>query len=171
MKKKIFKAAKGAMFMDDKAQVYGEFISSLADSHEETITPPEIVRAASPHKSPLHDYFEWDDSAAGELYRVHQARELLGHIIEVVIDAQTQEEREIKAFYNVVLPDNKTVYVTAKTVANDVYFRDQIIEKALREVKGWQERYKEYKELGLIFGAIKETQKRIFSNAEMRTNV
>lgn len=41
------------------------------------ITPEALVAAARDPDSPLHDYFEWDDSTAAEKYRMMQARTML----------------------------------------------------------------------------------------------
>ena len=51
------------------------------------LTPHQVVEAAEPEGSALHDCFEWDDSIAGAAYRVEQARELLKRVkIELVIE-------------------------------------------------------------------------------------
>jgi hypothetical protein len=43
------------------------------------VTPKEILEKAKDPKSPLHKYFEWDNSKAGEQYRIYQARHLARH--------------------------------------------------------------------------------------------
>lgn len=41
-----------------------------------------VVEAARDKRSPLHDYFEWDDHKAGHEYRLQQARKLMRlHVI------------------------------------------------------------------------------------------
>ena len=49
----------------------------LALRHRGRLTPDEVVRAARPASSPLHDSFEWDDSKAGARWRQEQARILI----------------------------------------------------------------------------------------------
>lgn len=41
------------------------------------LTPELVVEEAQRPKSPLHQYFEWDDSAAAVKYRLEQARTLI----------------------------------------------------------------------------------------------
>jgi len=39
--------------------------------------PADVVNAARSPSSPLHPYFDWDDSSAAEKYRLDQARALI----------------------------------------------------------------------------------------------
>jgi hypothetical protein len=49
------------------------------------LSPLDVIDAAKNPKSPLHQYFEWDDTEAARKYRIEQARELIRTIkIEVV---------------------------------------------------------------------------------------
>jgi len=41
------------------------------------LTAALVVKAASKEGSPLHSYFEWDDTVAGARYRMEQARDLI----------------------------------------------------------------------------------------------
>lgn len=160
----IFKRSNGATFSDEQAQVYGEFLFGQAAEKSETLTTHEVLEAARPKRSPIHDFFDWDDSSAAEKHRLWQARYLLGQIQIIVI--YEGEERAIKAFHNVHLQDDspeeeRRAYVTVQGIAQDRYFRSQVLASALKEIKAWQARYSEYKELGLIFGAIEKTQKEL----------
>jgi hypothetical protein len=52
------------------------------------LRPSEVVAAAKPKSSPLHNEFEWNDTKAGEEYRLYQAR----HLIRVcVITAKAED--------------------------------------------------------------------------------
>ena len=50
------------------------------------LKPEEVVKEAKPKKSPIHGAFEWDDSVAGEKYRIHQARNIIRAVRVVVVD-------------------------------------------------------------------------------------
>lgn len=41
------------------------------------LTPEGVVRAAKPDTSPLHPYFEWNNSIAANAHRLEQARQLI----------------------------------------------------------------------------------------------
>ena len=50
----------------------------------------DVLEAARDPESPLHPYFQWDDSAAAEAYRLSQASELIRRVkIEVVTQETT----------------------------------------------------------------------------------
>jgi len=163
--KRVFRAAPGAQFTDEQAQVYGDYLYGLFGERENTLTTHEVLSAARPKFSPIHNHFDWDDSEAAEKYRLWQARSLLNRL-EVVVIYQ-DEEKSVKAFHNVHLEESEDtdepnrVYITVDTLAESEYFRRQKLEEALTKIKGWQKQYHDFKELGIIFGAIEETQKRL----------
>lgn len=60
---------------DDEGDVQRE-LGRIADAHGR-LDPEDVVRAAADDDSPLHARFEWDDTRAGHLYRLEQARALI----------------------------------------------------------------------------------------------
>lgn len=50
------------------------------------VEPVNVVEAARDPQSPLHRYFEWDDTAAAQAYRLVQARKLIARVRVVVVD-------------------------------------------------------------------------------------
>lgn len=55
-----------------------------------TLTPEVVVQAAKNAKSPMHECFEWDDSAAGKAWREEQARSLIRSVrVEITTDTIT----------------------------------------------------------------------------------
>jgi hypothetical protein len=74
-------------FTDEEKQA----IISL-ESKQGKLTPQQVLEAARDEESPLHRFFEWDDSTAAEAYRVEQARDLIKKV-KVIIQ---YEETEIK---------------------------------------------------------------------------
>jgi len=160
--KKVFKSSYNRAVPEAKAQEYGEYLLRLMKANDDRLTPGFVVEKARSQESPLHGYFEWDNKNAGDLWRLQQATSLLNHI-EVEITTGEEEARTIRAFLNVKEDTNgkDSIYVLIDTVADNEDYQQQVIEKAFRELIGWKERYKTYKELGLIFGAIEETQKKL----------
>jgi len=64
-------------------------IKCLEDS-KGRITPKQVLETAKDKKSPLHSYFEWDDTEAAYKWRIEQARELIRRVkIEIVIEEKT----------------------------------------------------------------------------------
>ena len=48
------------------------------------LDPADVVAFARSENTVLHSRFEWDDSKAGELYRLEQARKIIRVVVEVL---------------------------------------------------------------------------------------
>lgn len=144
-----------------KAQKYGEYLEKLSIANKKKLTPSLVVHHARSEDSPIHNYFDWDNTKAAARWRLHQARNLLNGI-QVVVEYENQEITT-HAFFNVTEGNGevKHQYVSVEVVAENQDYKDQVIQRALSEVKSWQARYSQYKELGHIFGAIEKTQKEL----------
>ena len=53
------------------------------------VRPSALVEAARPKSSPAHNAFEWDDSKAGEEYRLIQARTWIRNV-QIIVDEQPE---------------------------------------------------------------------------------
>lgn len=164
MEKRIFKAGKGSMFDNEKAQTYGEFLWKIKEENGDVLTPIQIIEKAKPKNSPIHEFFEWDDTIAGEKWRLWQARYLIGRI-EIIVQSDGEED-QIRAFHNISVQDGKDHergYVTLKDVQSNQDYLEIVLENALDEIKSWQKRYGQYKRLKVfkplkpIFKAIRQT--------------
>lgn len=51
------------------------------ESETKLLTAAAVVDAARDEDSPLHEHFEWDDSVAGEQFRIIQARQIIRAIV------------------------------------------------------------------------------------------
>jgi hypothetical protein len=67
------------------AQVVGEELQRIR-SLSGKLLPPDVVEESRPRNAPLHPAFEWDDTTAGEKYRVFQARNLIKAVRVVNIE-------------------------------------------------------------------------------------
>ena len=126
------------------------------------LTADSLLKKASKKSSSLYEFFDWDNSSAGEKWRLQQARCLVNEIKIVV------EDKEMYAFENVNISvkDNNTNNVKSKfssreyksivEIMNNEDYRRQIIQRALSEVKFWKERHKELSELTKIFILVDE---------------
>lgn len=156
--KKTYRAGRGKFISNKQAQVYGEHLAGLSKEKKNQLTAQDVVNDARSTESPTHDYFEWDDSIAAEKHRLEQARCLI-RSIDIIVTYQG-EERPIRAIV-CVEHSGKEAYTPIQVVAKNADLRQQVVEKALNEIISWQRRYEDYKELGLIFGAIETTQKEL----------
>jgi hypothetical protein len=65
------------------SEIATELARIAAESGGQLI-PARVVEAARNPDSPLHDRFEWDDSAAAQAHRLHQARTLIRSVKMIV---------------------------------------------------------------------------------------
>lgn len=112
---------------------------------ESGLTPRNIVETARSSDNPLHGLFEWDDSIAGEKYRLYQARVLVNQV-EVVIEGE-----EMPAYENCKVeiengegekPERE--YFHASDIMETEELREQVIAKAIGRLKYWQKMYGHY---------------------------
>ncbi len=134
-----------------------EKVAKYIESLGQNVTPEMLVKKAKAKRSIIHDYFEWNDTAAAKRYRIIQARDLL-QSIEVVIEHDNKGPVKVRAFCNVV-EDDKRVYTTVQRAKEDPELWNQVKEQALEEIKNWRRIYKHIKEFEVIFEAIEKITK------------
>ena len=148
-----------------------EVISEVLEVQETYgLTAENILRKASKKSSSLYEFFDWDNSSAGEKWRLQQARGLINEI-KIIVD-----DKEIYAFENVNISVESTKVTDSKMskfssreykpiieIMNNEDYRKQLIYRALSEASYWKERHKELVELSPIFSSI-ETEKKKWQN-------
>ena len=73
----------------DQKQAAMASLNEIAKRNGGRITAEQLVDAARDADSPLHDYFEWDDSTAAHQWRITQARALIGSArLNITIDSR-----------------------------------------------------------------------------------
>ena len=94
----IYEWKKGSQIKGDP-QAVGEELDRLKDHYKGKLKPQIILAAAKRKKSPLHDCFEWDDTAAAKQYRLDQARFVLRCIVYIV--AVKGNEKPVRCFVSI----------------------------------------------------------------------
>jgi hypothetical protein len=144
--------------------------SSAVQVHEElevlrqksgTLTPEAVLDAAKAENSAMHSEFVWDDTEAGHLFRLTQARTLIRSIEVIVLPEQRQPVRA----YSVITvaddrPDAKRaerkVYASTEEALADPVTRDEILSEALRDLAKFRRKYAALSELTVLLAAIDE---------------
>lgn len=114
----------------------------------------DVVEEARDENSPLHSKFEWDNTIAGQKWRIHQARNLI-NVYYTTIDTNIGETDPCRVF--VSLKDdryNEGGYRTMVSVMNDVELRTKLLNDAKEELTSFKLKYNQLKELALVFEAI-----------------
>lgn len=131
------------------------------------LTAENLLKKASKKSSSLYEFFDWDNSSAGEKWRLQQARGLINEIKIIV------EDKEVYAFESVNVSINEPrvltnspskfgsrEYKTIVEIMDNEDYRNQLIHSALAQVNYWKEKHKELIELNPIFISIDAENKK-----------
>lgn len=150
----IYKPAPDCAINEEQAQRYGERIAALEEEFG-GVGASTIVQDAKQEDSPLHDYFEWDNEVAAQGYRIEQARYLIRHI-NIVVKTPNGGEEEVRAFHSVTIKESPAAnqrgvsYLSLQRILSDSEQRQELIDKAFKELESWRRRYHTYKELAKV---------------------
>ena len=143
MKRKKYFARNGAPFKKREAQIYGERLDYLASKNRGRVTPDMVLREAKLKSSVFHNYFEWDDTEAAEQYRVQQARNLINHIVEVVvIEGKPSKQR---SFFSIKNGGDRKAYVTIKKAVTTPTYRMQLLNQLISTMENATELMKMFR--------------------------
>lgn len=130
----------------------------LSIEKQKGLTAETIIAQAKNKTSPLHNFFEWEDSVAGENWRLHQARMLINEVKIIV------GERVVSAYENIdvsVDENSNREYKPFKEIITNKTYRLQMIKRAIDSIAYWREQNAIYSELNPIFVAIDKTKKKL----------
>jgi hypothetical protein len=125
------------------------------ETREGIITAESVLKAATPATSPLHSYFDWNNTTAAEKYRLWQARMLI-RSVSVVYESNGKDKYN-RGFVNLNVTTDEGVergYIGVARAMNDVEMRQQLLEQARQEAIDWRNRYRNLTELAAVFDAI-----------------
>jgi len=148
------RARAGTPFTDKDAIKISRVFNKIFPSGE--VTPDGVLKEASRRSSPLHDYFEWDDTLAANKYRRSQARKMIQSLVVEIDDIPV---RKYVSPIIVEAGKPKKYYEIQKAMANKSIW-DQVLQQALQEANAFRTRYTHLKELTAIHAAIDKTSKK-----------
>lgn len=147
-----FEFADGARFQSGEhpdASVVGAHIELLRKQCKGEITPKDIVDDARHGNSPLHSFFEWDEGAAAEAYRLGQARGLIRSVVAIYTSPNKPALRT-RAYVHI--PEHGAEhYRELGHAMSQSKTRTMILQRALNEFQQWRKRYQDLKELSELF--------------------
>jgi hypothetical protein len=143
-----YEFAAGAKFQTGatpNAKAVGTHLEKLRKQHKGELTAQQVLEDAKKKTSPIHSFFEWDNSAAAEAYRLSQAQGL----ITAVVAIYTQDDQPpVQTRASVSVPDRQTGQVHEMS---QVATHDAVLRRALRELMAWRKRYEDLSELAPVF--------------------
>lgn len=141
-KTKTFKAKPNSTFDDNDATTIGIYLEDAFPDGK--FTPHDIVRLAKPKQSPIHKYFEWDDSNAAALYRIRQARKLITCFVITIDDVEVPGYVSVSAE---VTGDDTRQYLNTKQAVKDDNIWESILLEAYKGLISWKSRYEQFSQL------------------------
>lgn len=141
------------------AQVAGEELSRIRDEHGKFFTPHNVVESAKRQGSPLHNFFQWDNTKAAESYREEQARYLIRNII--VTETKIPDAQPVRAFVSVRVQVNDEM---AHRFTSTVYafsredLREQMLQTALQDIRAFKTKYEQFIDLTKVLDAFHVAQ-------------
>jgi hypothetical protein len=109
------------------------------------IFPADVVKAAEPKSSPLHDHFEWDNSEAGHQWRLQQARSL---IARYTVAYETGPEKQVVHLRGLVaLRSEGGGYRSLDSVASSPPLRVVLLEQLAKDLVSLRARYQAYEKV------------------------
>jgi hypothetical protein len=160
MIKAVWKKDCYGSFSKLNAQSCYDELMIIANNNNSEIPNQEVVDyARSNPGSELHKAFNWNDAEAAEAFRRHTAKNLKNSLYTFELEnpqvsiSNNEEQKEIPLFLN---PSSDTVknHVPTEIVMSKTDLHKATLEKALRELQGFQQRYSFLKELSAVFQAI-----------------
>lgn len=150
-----YEFAEGARFqagaIQDAAGV-GRHIEFLRQQFKGELTPADVLADARNDNSPLHSFFEWEDGAAAEAYRLQQARGLIRAVVAVYVSDEKPAVRT-RAFVHIPEP-TAPHYRSADDAMSRQKTRKLVLQRAWSELQQWRQRYKDLSEFAVLFDAI-----------------
>ena len=149
----------GSQFKVDVEVAYRE-VERIRAKNGGNATAEAVVDAAKSKGNPLHGEFEWDDPTAAHEYRMTQARSLLRSIQVIREDMPNRPHRVYEVVRVPSTQPNKSrkAYQSIDDILQDADARAELLARALRELVGWQKRYRALQELAVVFRAVSEVQ-------------
>ena len=144
-----------------------EELEQIRESNDGILYPQSVVDFARNEETALHDKFEWDDTVAGENYRVWQARKII-RAVAILIPRQNEP---IQAYVSMVADryqgegEEKQEKVGGYRYMVDVLstpdLRETLLSEALAEFEMWERKYTMITELADIFAAAKTAKQKL----------
>jgi len=152
----------GSPIRAEDAQDIGNRIEQII-TKKGKIEPIDIVEDSKSENSPFNKYIKWDNLKAANLYRLHQARKIIGSVTIIVEQLPNIPQR---AFVNITTEKEGSHYVTLQSAMSEPEYAQQLIEEAEDAFNLWYEQYNSYTQLRELWKPIKPHINKIHEHFE-----
>lgn len=143
------------------AKAVGEHLELLRQQSKGELTPEDVLADAKHDNSPLHSFFEWDDTAAAHQHRLAQARGLIRSVVAIYVDEEKQKPAVRAKAYVHIAEAGAPHYRETGHAMSQTKTRQMVLQRAWRELQAWKVRYKDLKEFSDLFEVIDEVEKNL----------
>ena len=130
------------------ANVVGAVCEQIEDEYG-SVTKERFLEAARAEESPVHNLIEWDTPKAAELYRLDQAKKIIG-CLRVHYINNNDEEVQVKAFVNVSELKDTAQYESIDVVLREEDKRSAYLARIKQELDNYIRRNSHIEELADI---------------------
>lgn len=142
------------MTLNDRAK---QRLESIRKKNGGTLQPATVLDDAINPKSPLHEFFTWDDTEAAARYRLIEAGKL---IVRVRLEIEPRNDHEVRMsvqMYEATGQESgERTYRHIADIANNEEYYAEVLATAKKELQSFQHRYQMLKELRGLFEQINE---------------
>jgi len=149
---------KGSFFKADAKAALKE-IEALNKCHGGYAPDGSLVEHARSPKSVLHNDFEWDDSVAGNKYRLNTEKKIKRSLVVVTekLNESQAEPTEVRLFQRAKIECGgkpQRIWLNTFDMLKDPEGRQQLVDNAKKELEAFTHKYKALSELSDVLEPI-----------------
>lgn len=152
-----FEFSEGARFQAGavlNANEVGQHLELLRTEAKGELTPEDVLKDAANPNSPLHGFFEWDDTEAARQHRLKQARGLIRCVVAIYTSDEKPAVRQ-RAYVHIAQGE-ASHYRESQHAMSQKKTRDQVLRRAWTELKAWRDRYRDLVQFAKLVEVIDE---------------
>ncbi len=134
-------------------------LAQIAKQNGGVLKAETVVEFAKDESTALHSQFNWDDTAAAHLYRIHQAKNLIR--VQVIFEPRTEEKMQVYVSLPLDRKEDGGGYRRMVDVLSSEDRRKQLLEMALAEFTVFQQKYSRITELAEVFAAFRTAKAKL----------
>jgi hypothetical protein len=139
-------------------------LHAIVEGNHGVLDPRHVLDHARDPEHVLHGYFEWDDTVAGEAYRLAQVGALIRHVRYTVVRADPATRAiaisTTRAYQSrpSMRGKGKGGYEDVVAILSDAAKRAELLGHVVRELSAYRKRYAELSELETVWIAVDEVR-------------
>lgn len=144
-----------------KPAIIADELERIRLAHRGRLKPEDVLKSATPKSSPIHAYFNWDDTKAAHKHRLEQARELIRVSVRVLPNSEGGETK-VSRYYSLRADRaEKTGYREIGEIMSNAKLRATMLKESLEDLRAWETRHRRLEELEPIRQAAKTVREKV----------